>query len=45
MPDAAARFSGVAGQYDAVRPRPPADLIAVITQCQAAAARRGARGV
>lgn len=32
MPDAAARFSGVAGQYDAVRPRPPADLIAVITQ-------------
>lgn len=30
--DAAARFSGVAGQYDAVRPRPPDDLIAVITQ-------------
>jgi SAM-dependent methyltransferase len=32
MPDAAERFSGVAGQYDLVRPRPPADLIAVITQ-------------
>lgn len=32
MPDAASRFSGVAGQYDAVRPSPPADLIAVITQ-------------
>lgn len=32
MPDAASRFGGVAGQYDAVRPRPPADLIAVITQ-------------
>jgi len=32
MPDAATRFSVVAGQYDAVRPRPPADLIAVITQ-------------
>jgi SAM-dependent methyltransferase len=32
MPDAAARFSGVADQYDLVRPRPPADLVAVITQ-------------
>jgi ubiquinone/menaquinone biosynthesis C-methylase UbiE len=32
MPDAAARFSGVAGQYDAVRPRPPDDLITVIIQ-------------
>jgi SAM-dependent methyltransferase len=32
VPDAASRFSGVAGQYDAVRPSPPADLIAVITQ-------------
>ena len=32
MSDAAARFSGVADQYDAVRPQPPADLITVITQ-------------
>jgi SAM-dependent methyltransferase len=32
MPDAAWRFDGVAGEYDAVRPRPPADLIALITQ-------------
>jgi SAM-dependent methyltransferase len=32
MPDAAARFSAVAGQYDAVRPRPPDELITVITQ-------------
>ncbi|HTS97897.1 MAG TPA: class I SAM-dependent methyltransferase [Streptosporangiaceae bacterium] len=32
MSDAASRFSGVAGQYDAVRPAPPADLLAVITQ-------------
>ena len=32
MSDAAARFSGVADQYDAVRPRPPGDLITVITQ-------------
>jgi SAM-dependent methyltransferase len=32
MPDPGSRFSGVAGQYDAVRPRPPADLVAVITQ-------------
>ena len=32
MPDAASRFSGVADQYDAVRPQPPADLISVIIQ-------------
>jgi SAM-dependent methyltransferase len=32
MTDAAARFSGVAGEYDAVRPRPPADLLALIKQ-------------
>jgi SAM-dependent methyltransferase len=32
MSDAAARFSGVADTYDAVRPRPPGDLITVITQ-------------
>ena len=32
MSDAAARFSGVADEYDAVRPQPPADLITVITQ-------------
>jgi SAM-dependent methyltransferase len=32
MPDAGWRFSGVAGQYDAVRPRPPADLLSLITQ-------------
>ena len=32
MPDAASRFSGVAGEYDAVRPRPPADLLTLITQ-------------
>jgi SAM-dependent methyltransferase len=32
MPDAAERFSGVADDYDAVRPRPPADLLALITQ-------------
>jgi ubiquinone/menaquinone biosynthesis C-methylase UbiE len=32
MSDAASRFSAVAGQYDAVRPRPPQDLIDVITQ-------------
>jgi SAM-dependent methyltransferase len=32
MPDAGSRFSGVAGHYDAVRPQPPADLIAIIVQ-------------
>ena len=32
MPDPGSRFSGVADQYDLVRPRPPADLVAVITQ-------------
>ena len=32
MPDAASRFSGVAAQYDAVRPQPPADLVTVIAQ-------------
>jgi SAM-dependent methyltransferase len=30
--DAVSRFSGVAGEYDAVRPSPPADLVALITQ-------------
>jgi len=32
MPDGVSRFSGVAGDYDAVRPRPPADLLALISQ-------------
>jgi SAM-dependent methyltransferase len=32
MSDGTSRFSAVAGQYDAVRPRPPQDLIDVITQ-------------
>ena len=32
MADAARRFSGVAGEYDAVRPSPPADLLDLITQ-------------
>jgi SAM-dependent methyltransferase len=32
VPDAVSRFSAVAGQYDAVRPQPPADLVAVIAQ-------------
>jgi SAM-dependent methyltransferase len=32
MPDAGWRFSGVAAEYDAVRPQPPGDLITVITQ-------------
>jgi SAM-dependent methyltransferase len=32
MTDAVSRFSGVAGEYDAVRPRPPADLVALIAQ-------------
>jgi len=32
MPDGVSRFSGVAGQYDAVRPSPPADLLALISQ-------------
>jgi SAM-dependent methyltransferase len=32
MPDAVAMFSLVADHYDAVRPRPPADLITVIAQ-------------
>jgi SAM-dependent methyltransferase len=37
MPDAASRFSGVAGPYDAVRPQPPADLISLIAQWAAVA--------
>ena len=37
MPDAVSRFSGVAGQYDAVRPQPPADLVTVIAQWAGAA--------
>ena len=37
MPDAVSRFSGVAGQYDAVRPQPPADLVALIAQWAGAA--------
>ena len=32
MADASWRFSGVGGEYDAVRPRPPADLLSLITQ-------------
>jgi SAM-dependent methyltransferase len=32
MPDGVSRFSGVADEYDAVRPRPPADLLALISQ-------------
>jgi ubiquinone/menaquinone biosynthesis C-methylase UbiE len=32
MSDPRSRFSAVAGQYDAVRPRPPDDLISVILQ-------------
>lgn len=32
MPGDASRFGAVAGQYDAVRPRPPADLVTVLTQ-------------
>ncbi|HTZ30079.1 MAG TPA: class I SAM-dependent methyltransferase, partial [Streptosporangiaceae bacterium] len=32
MTDAVSRFSAVAGEYDAVRPRPPADLLALISQ-------------
>ena len=32
MSDAISRFSAVAGQYDAARPRPPEDLIELITQ-------------
>ena len=40
MPDAVSRFSGVASQYDAVRPQPPADLVALIAQW-AGAARPG----
>jgi SAM-dependent methyltransferase len=31
MPDAVSRFSGFAGEYDAARPRPPADLVTLIT--------------
>ena len=37
MLDAVSRFSRVAGQYDAVRPRPPADLVSVIAQWAGAA--------
>jgi hypothetical protein len=37
MTDAVSRFSGVAGEYDAVRPRPPADLVALIVQWAGAA--------
>jgi SAM-dependent methyltransferase len=37
MPDGASRFSAVAGQYDAVRPQPPADLVTVIAQWAGAA--------
>ena len=32
MPDAVSRFSGYAGAYDAARPRPPAELVTLITQ-------------
>jgi SAM-dependent methyltransferase len=32
VPDAVSRFSGYAGAYDAARPRPPAELVTLITQ-------------
>jgi SAM-dependent methyltransferase len=32
MPDAVARFTGFAAEYDAARPRPPAALVQVIMQ-------------
>jgi SAM-dependent methyltransferase len=32
VPDAVSRFSGFAAEYDAARPTPPADLVALITQ-------------
>jgi ubiquinone/menaquinone biosynthesis C-methylase UbiE len=32
MPDAVARFSGFAAEYDAARPKPPAALVQVILQ-------------
>jgi ubiquinone/menaquinone biosynthesis C-methylase UbiE len=38
MPDAVSRFSGFAAEYDAARPRPPADLTALITQWAGTAA-------
>jgi SAM-dependent methyltransferase len=38
MPDAVSRFSGFASEYDAARPRPPADLVRVIRQWAGVAA-------
>jgi SAM-dependent methyltransferase len=38
MPDAVSRFAGFASEYDAARPRPPADLVQVIMQWSGAAA-------
>ncbi|MGO8882710.1 MAG: class I SAM-dependent methyltransferase [Streptosporangiaceae bacterium] len=38
MPDAVSRFSGFAAQYDAARPKPPADLVALISQWAGTAA-------
>jgi hypothetical protein len=38
MPDAVARFAGFAAGYDAVRPRPPAELAEVLLQWSGAAA-------
>jgi len=38
MPDAVSRFTGFAAEYDAVRPRPPAELAALISQWAAAVA-------
>ena len=38
MPDAVARFSGFAAEYDAARPRPPAELTEVLTQWSGARA-------
>jgi ubiquinone/menaquinone biosynthesis C-methylase UbiE len=32
VPDAVSRFSGFAGAYDAARPRPPAELVTLISQ-------------
>jgi SAM-dependent methyltransferase len=38
MPDAVSRFTGFAGEYDAARPAPPAELVQVIMQWSGRAA-------
>jgi SAM-dependent methyltransferase len=38
MPDAVSRFTGFAGEYDAARPAPPAELVKVIMQWSGRAA-------